>query len=457
MTIAVVTSVALGGAFLAVSAAFNGLQRRQLDGSLWKVAENEAEEAASNGFTFSDRPGPPMNDIGPLTKYGVIYDRSGRVLSATPPFDRAPPLSNLRHRPGEAFDLSFGKERLRAISVPVPGHADKAVLIATSRADLDGDEAFLLDAMVVAFAVAVAWAAALAAWLSGWLTRDRHAIAEVARSVAAGDLSARVRVRSRDPELDQLGQDINDMVERLAQLLGSQQRFIAYAAHELRSPLAALYGELQQALRRPRDASGYRASIEAALSSTTRLKNLAEDLLTLAHTRGDASTPFERRQIDDVVGEASRYVQDLAEQRGVTLAVDLKTASPVADRNGDTARLLRNLLENAIRHSSKGDVVSVEASISAGGVQVVVADQGTGIADSERDAIFEPFFRSRGASVGAGSGLGLGIAREIARAHGGEVALDDRQPSSRGARFVVSLPLFSPGPGTSVESSPARA
>lgn len=446
LSIAVVTAVALGGAFSAVSAAFNDLQQRQLEGSLLKVAEGEAAEAASNGFTFSDRPGPPTNDIGPLTKYGVIYDESGKVLAATPPFDKAPPLSSLGHPHGEAFDISFGKELLRAISVPIPGHPDKAVLVATSRADLDGDERFLLDAMAVAFVVAVAWAAAVAAWLSDWLTRDRHSIADVARSVAAGDLSARVRLHSRDPELDQLGRDINDMVDRLAELLASQQRFIAHAAHELRSPLAALYGELQQSLRKPRDAQGYRAAIEAALASTTRLKVLAEDLLTLAHTKGDASSPFDQKPVEAVLQEARSYVEELARERGVKLAFQVSGSSAVADRNGDTSRLIRNLLENAIRHSSRGDVVSVQATLLHGSVRVLVADEGPGIERSDRESIFEPFFRGRGAKAGGGAGLGLGIAREIARAHGGDIVLDDADPDRRGARFIVSLPRLEEAP-----------
>lgn len=444
VSIAVVTAVALGGAFWAVSAAFNDLQQRQLESSLLKVAEGEAAEAVSNGFTFSDRPGPPTNDIGPLTKYGIIYDTAGRVLAATPPFDKAPPLSGLEHPHREAFDISFGKETLRAVSVPIPGHQDKAVLVAMSRADLDGDERFLFDAMAVAFVVAVAWAAAVAAWLSGWLTQDRHAIADVARRVAAGDLSARVRVQSRDPELAQLGRDIDDMVERLGELLRSQQRFIAHAAHELRSPLAALYGELQQSLRRPRDAQGYRAAIETALTSATRLKGLAEDLLTLARTKGDAS--FEGKLVGAILQEARGDVEELARERGVDLDLDISTASAVADRNGDTSRLMRNLLENAIRHSSTGDVISVQAARVGDLVRVTVADRGSGVAASEREWIFEPFFRGRGARADGGAGLGLGIAREIARAHGGDIVLDVSDPGAPGARFVVSLP---PWPGDS--------
>jgi two-component system heavy metal sensor histidine kinase CusS len=110
----VVTAVTLGGAFAGVSTAFNRLQRRQLDEALRGVALSEAAEAPGNGFSFSDRPGPAANDVGPLTKYGVVYDERGAPLAATPPFDRDRPPASLRARPDHAcFDFVFGPQRLR--------------------------------------------------------------------------------------------------------------------------------------------------------------------------------------------------------------------------------------------------------------------------------------------------------------------------------------------------------
>ncbi|NVL83830.1 histidine kinase dimerization/phospho-acceptor domain-containing protein, partial [Escherichia coli] len=104
------------------------------------------------------------------------------------------------------------------------------------------------------------------------LTRGHEAIAETARRVAAGDLGARTALRSGDEEVVQLAHDVDEMVRRLEILVEGQQRFIAHAAHELRSPLTALYGELQLAVRRSRSADEYRATIEEALDSARRLK-----------------------------------------------------------------------------------------------------------------------------------------------------------------------------------------
>lgn len=441
LTVAVLTTLALGGAFAGVSAAFNGMQRRQLDVSLRSVAAQEAEEAPSHGFAFSDGPGPAANDVGPLTKYGIIFDEQGRVLSATAPFDVAPPARRNLSKPlGAAFDLRFQGSHFRGVLVAIPRHPGKVLFLAASRDDLDGDEAFLFRAMLVAFLVAVAWVAAVAYWMGGRLTRAHHAVADVARQVTEGDLSARVRVRSGDPEVEQLGRDINGIVDRLGTLLASQERFVAHAAHELRSPLAALYGELQQALRKDRDAEGYRGAIEAALVATRRLNVLAEDLLTLARTRASGSMPHESVAVDIAVSEARSVVEQLARSRNVTLETELDAAGAIPYRNGDTARLLRNLLENAVRCSPENGVVRLRARRQDGKVEIAVCDDGPGVAEGDREAIFEPFSHAKGTAPIGGAGLGLAIAREIARAHGGDLVLDHSGPERRGARFVVSFP-----------------
>lgn len=436
--VAAVTALTLGGAFAGVSTTFNRLQRAQLDEALRSVAQAEALEAPGNGFSFSDGPGPAANDVGPLTKYGVVYDERGAPLGATPPFDRAPPrFEALRHPDHACFDFAFEQQRLRGVLVPVPGHPGKRLLLAASREDLDGDERFLFRAMVVAFLVAVAWAAAVAAWAARRLTRDHAAIAGVARRVAAGDLGARVATRSRDEEVAQLGRDVDDMIEKLASLMSAQKRFLAHAAHELRSPLAQHNGELQQALRKERDAAGYKEAIAEALDAGRRLQSLADDLLTLARA-GASREPPVPVDLAAVVREATKLVERCAAPKKVSVALEGR-AGWVLGRPNDLTRMLRNLLENAVAHSPPGGIVRVACRRRSSRLELEVSDDGPGVPEEDRERVFEPFFRGPAASAGAeGTGLGLGIARDIARHHGGDVMLGaDAGP---GACFVVSLP-----------------
>lgn len=444
LTIAILTALALGGAFTAVSEAFNGLQRRQLDASLRSVAAQEAREAPEHHFSFSDRPGPAANDVGPLTKYGIIFDEVGRVVSATPPFDVNPPsLKSLKSPLGQAFDLWFVGSHFRGVLVEIPQHPGKRLFLATSRDDLDGDEAFLFRAMLAAFLVAVLWAAAVSYWMGGRLTLAHRDIASVVRQVTEGDLSARVQVKASDPEVDRLGREINEMVARLDQLLKSQQRFVAHAAHELRTPLTALYGELQQARRKERDNAYYTRTIDAALGAARHLNLLAEDLLTLAKVRSSTTEDCQLLPAGRVIEEARTLVEPLVRERELHIGVGGDLEQGIMDRKGDTIRLLRNLLENAVRHSPAKGRVSISVGREEGKVAIRVQDSGPGVALTERDAIFEPFFRARGAAATDGAGLGLGIAREIARSHGGDVWLDASPKAGEGACFVISMPVGS--------------
>jgi len=449
--LAAVTALTLGGAFAAVLVAFTGLQQKQLDASLLAVARTEAAEVRQHGLRFSDRPGPASNDIGPLTKFGIIYDEDGEVVAATYPFERtSPTLTELRRSPGRAFDFLFEREHMRGVFMPIPQHPGHVLFLATSREDFEVDKAYLARAMLAAFVVAVGWASLIGYWMSGRLTRDHRNIAAVTRSVARGDLTVRTDVRSRDPELAQLGSDLNEMVQRIDELVGSQQRFIAHAAHELRSPLTALYGELQQALRKERDSAGYRQAIQHALEATRRLKFLANDLLTLARTKRDAGETPESIALASAVEEARALVADLARARTISLDVRLDGAGNVMHRHHDLTRLFRNLLENAIMHSPSGSTVRVASAQNGEALHTWIVDEGPGIDASDRDRIFEPFFRAPSAVKSReGAGLGLGIAREIARSHGGDVQLDT-SASTRGAHFLVVLP-------TSEEQTPPRA
>jgi two-component system heavy metal sensor histidine kinase CusS len=436
------TFVTLGVAFVAVSVAVNHAQERRLDEALLTEAEQDAKRVAGREgekLVISDMPMPAANDVGPLTKYGAIYDRDGSVHAKTSSFgDDVPPLSGFQRSARRPFDFWHGREHLRGVIVPLPGAGDQVLLVAAQRLELDGDAAFLRRAMTVAFIMAVLWAGLVASWIVSRLTRDHQKIADVAHRVAAGDLAARVKLHSGDPELAKLGRNIDEMIARLEVLVESQQRFIALAAHELRMPLTTLYGELALALRRSRSAESYRSAIGEALDSTRKLKQLADDLLTLARIgaeRMGASVAF----IRDVVQAAESQVSAQAKERGIVLGISGGEHAVVGNAN-DLERLVRNLLENAVRHSPDGGQVVIEIAAHADRVSVAVSDEGPGILPEEREKIFEPFYRGHGDAERSsdGAGLGLSIVRQIARAHGADVVLVPTA-NGKGARFEVSL------------------
>jgi len=235
-------------------------------------------------------------------------------------------------------------------------------------------------------------------------------------------------------ELRPLVQELNDMLRRLGESQERQARFIANAAHQLRTPIAGLITQLELAAR---DDGERDTHVEQARDSAYRLARLAQQVLSLA--RADpvsnphaAKEPFDLAEV--VKGRAQSWVRN-ATTRGVELEFDLAPARshgvPLL-----AGELAENLVDNATRYGAH--VVRVCTHAHGGRAVLEVQDDGPGIPPSERQRIFERFHRLDNEST-EGSGLGLAIVREIAQRHGATIEVDDG-PGQRGTRFTVSMP-----------------
>lgn len=468
VTFAAATSLTVAVAFLVTLTIFKHAQERQLDHALLLGAAHQADIVHRTGHpaphlgagavadSDDDGVSQAARDLDYLVQYSALYRLDGSLQEVTTNFRGPPPsLAALGWHPGvplpkHSFDFPLQGHMMRGVLVRIsPGPATDAhlLLLAAPRGDVDADTSHLMQVMAMVFLCALA-ASLLLGWRIGLhMTRGVESIAQVARRVSEGQLSSRVRLDdfTPDAEVRTLGQDLNQMIDRLASLIAAGQRFVSHAAHELRSPLAALRGELELALRHPRDPAGYQTAIHEALDDTNRLIALAEDLLVLARTQmtglhGEPATVGLRNVVQEAV-RASLARTNAAVDAAV--AVDVEVAElPVVGRLADLARMVRNLLDNAIAHAPHGSRVRVVGTREerAGGAyaRLAVEDHGAGVPASIRDRIFEPFFRGDEEREHSGAGLGLSIAREIARAHGGDLRLD---ASAGLTRFVALIPL----------------
>jgi signal transduction histidine kinase len=235
-------------------------------------------------------------------------------------------------------------------------------------------------------------------------------------------------------EIQRLAATMNRMLARLQDSRERQQRFVADASHELRSPLAAIRQAAEVARSHP-GALPEGELAEAVLEESGRMERLVEQLLLLTRTGGAGVRQSRDVDVDDLALAEARRV------RRAGLTVDTSGVGAARVRGDETAlaQVVRNLTDNAARHARGAVVVTVR---SAGdGVELVVEDDGAGIPEGERDRVFERFVRldeARDRDAG-GSGLGLAIVKEIVAAHGGTVAVT--ASSLGGARFVVHLPV----------------
>lgn len=282
--------------------------------------------------------------------------------------------------------------------------------------------------------IVIAVAAGATFWLVRRSLRSVDAIRARVAEISASDLAERVPVPNGRDEIAALAVTMNQMLARIEAGHRAQQRFVGDASHELRSPLATIISGLEVAEAHP-DLLDAELAINTLLPEAQRMHTLIEDLLLLA--RADERR-LVRRQEEVAVDDVARSEVARA-RRDAPCAVEADTC-PVRCTGDPVAisRMIRNLMENAVRHASS--CVHLEVASRNGTVILTVSDDGPGICAADRPRVFERFVRldSDRARSGGGAGLGLAIVAEIAAAHGGTVTIDDRPGG--GSRFIVSLP-----------------
>jgi two-component system OmpR family sensor kinase len=267
-------------------------------------------------------------------------------------------------------------------------------------------------------------------------------VKRVAREVKSRDAStlAPVQGAGMPEEIQPLTDALNDLLERLSHAIDAQRAFVADAAHELRTPLAALKLQIQLA-QRARNEEERGAAFAALTEGFERAMHMVQQLLTLA--RQEPGTASQAREPVDLAVLARGVVTDLAliaDARGVDLGLNI-AAAPDAPTEvwGDAEGLrtmLSNLIDNAVRYTPAGGTVDVTVRADAGGPSVEVQDSGPGIPEADLERVFDRFYRVAGTRV-EGSGLGLSIVRQIADANGARVALAN---TDRGLRARVDFP-----------------
>ncbi len=283
-----------------------------------------------------------------------------------------------------------------------------------------------------------------AAWLiSRRMIRPLHAVAETAGRIRQGAWSDRIETAAMpDDETRSLAETVNAAFDGYAAVLRRLERFSGDAAHQLRTPIAAIRGLGEVALSRSRTAEEYRETMETMLAELERLTRIVEQLLQLSRLEaGAVNARFETVSLQGVVEKVSQIYQPLAEANGVTLAVDAVPA-PLRMKGIEEllVELLGNLVDNALRHTPVGGAVRIQATPSTEGLLcLAVTDSGPGIPEEFAKQVFDRFTQVPGREPGS-AGLGLSLASEIAAVHGGRLSLAN--PGTTGARFECHLPAI---------------
>lgn len=280
-------------------------------------------------------------------------------------------------------------------------------------------------------------------WIARMALSPVETLGQTATNVSAQSLDTRVFLEAPYEEFQQLATSFNNMLERLQGVFESQTRFIGDAAHELKTPLTAMKGNLEVGLQRDRSTEEYRDVLSTTLGQVEHLTRLVKSLLTLTQFSGE-HPPIDRKPVllEPLLKELVSELSVLAEEKGCLFTARIQEVPKILGDAGQLKQLVINLLDNAIRHTSQGESVTVTLQSSENTVLLTVEDTGSGIGTEHLPHIFTRFYRADRARdrESGGTGLGLAIAKEIVLAHHGTINV--RSEVGKGSVFTVSLPTL---------------
>ena len=414
-------------------------QRAILTDSVDEVLDRHA--ATLDQFVQTDMITSVIPGQGDDDSFAAILERSGRSVSQTAGFPAGVPRAAAAYASASdgirrtTVELLTDSAAFRMRSSTTGGFA---IVVGTPMDDVDESVTTLTRGLAITVPL-VSTVLALIVWLTvGGVLGPVERIRRRVEMIGDANLDERVPDPETGDEISRLARTMNDMLGRLEISAARQRGFIGDASHELRSPVARLRARLEVDVAYP-DGADVRETHRIVLSEVDGLQSLVDDLLLLAQTERGRLGGRDVVDLDDIVlGEATA----LKASTGDRLDVSQVTAAQVTGHPGRLARLVRNLLDNAVAHGEGR--IRVRLSDEGGRAVLVVADDGPGIQPSEHQRIFERFARldeSRSRGTG-GAGLGLSIALQIARAHGGDIRVES--DGVRGTTFVVTLPTAQP-------------
>jgi len=284
----------------------------------------------------------------------------------------------------------------------------------------------------------------IAALLGRWACRKALApvtqMAGSARLLKASTPSLRLEVSNSGDELEELGSTFNELLARLQAVLERQKRFTGDAAHQLRTPLTAVLGQVEVALRHRRSEEEYRKVLEVVQRRSLQLRQIIDALLFLAQA-DDLSDIPDLQELELGAWLHSYLAEQDDHARGKDMQLDCTLETCMVRANPELLKqLLTNLHDNAVKYSMSGTPITVSCHASTADVELIVKDEGCGIPSEDIPHVCEPFFRSVSARLNAhpGIGLGLAIVARIVAILGGRIVIASEP--GRGTRFTVWLP-----------------
>jgi signal transduction histidine kinase len=268
--------------------------------------------------------------------------------------------------------------------------------------------------------------------------RRVEAVNRTSASIILGDFSERVPVTGSGDEFDQLAANLNAMLDQIERLMAGMRQVTDNIAHDLRTPLSRLRARLEVTLLERPDADRYAEALTETIAEADRLLGTFNALLSIAEAEAGARRDtMAEVQLDEIARSVADLYEPVAEEKGLTLTLDIASPAPVRGDRHLLSQAIANLLDNALKYTPEGEVSLAVRRAPDGHIRLEIGDSGPGVPADHREHVFDRFFRLENSRSTPGNGLGLSLVRAVAKLHGGEVRLEDNRP---GLKAVMILP-----------------
>lgn len=371
-----------------------------------------------------------------------VYTTGGQQITGAAPLAAEPVSLQTALAGQEEEKIVIDEKDQRYLLVALPLYQQKqiegAIVAVSSLSIVDRLLDLVYPRLYVALIFSLIAVGGAGMYITANFTRVIREVEAVAREIAVGSFDRRMPIFSKD-EIGQLAEAINHMAAELQRMSQGRKQFFSQVSHDLRTPLTIIKLTALTALREPVLPEQQRC-LEIIDEQTDKLTHLVDDLLSLARLEaGKLELRQEEVDLAELMAEIIKGYQPQANQQGISLSftvAELKDSTAWIDC-ALMSRVFQNLIDNALKHTSRGGAIELKLTEAAdGNLQIIITDSGYGIPPENLPFIFEPFYKVD--PLQKGTGLGLTIARELVQMHQGKISVESEK--GVGASFTILLP-----------------
>ena len=371
--------------------------------------------------------------------YFVIFDSSGKTSLAS---DIQPEILSLPIEKDQTRYLTINNTRWIVADTAIKIEDEIVGWVRVSRS-LEFTMAVLKNLRIILF-VSIPFYILLASFggffLASRALRPIDRITKIAKEISKGDLSRRIKMKNTGDEVGRLADTFDEMLDKLESSINKERQFASDASHELRTPIAVINAQVEQALSSKRRINEYREALRTVGNEGRKMNHIISQLIMIYMSEeGRYKFNFETIELNEIISDIVEEFKTIADTKKIS--IDFKPENKIMIKADQTliTRLFINLIENAIKYSHENGRISINSGKDDRNANVIIEDTGIGISEKDIPYIFDRFYQAESSRSGNGTGLGLSIVKWIVNIHKGFI--DVKSNVNKGTTFIIKLPI----------------